>query len=212
MKKKPRLSESTVKAIIFDFGDVICFWDDKVWSDEYVTSQGLNPEELRNLMYEYMRHGGEGKYHSFQDFFDRHPHDSKIQGEIAARLYEMREKTATIDTGLVSLITNLKPHYKIGLLSNYTQGLEGFLVDRFHIHHLFDAVVSSYTIRIRKPAMDAYHYVARELSEQTEHCLFVDDKETNINGAREAGMQAIQFVGINDLVESLDQKFGIRAL
>ncbi len=206
----PTLTNSTkIKAIVFDFGDVICFWDDQIWSDEELRLRGINGEELRNLMYEYMRHGGEGKYHSFLDYYDTHQHGSNIERKVIAGLYEDREQTGKLDPKMVNLITKLKSRYKIGLLSNYTKGLEDFLINRFKIHHLFDAVVSSYTIRIRKPAIDAYHYVAKELSEQVEHCLFVDDKQKNVDVALEAGMEAILFSGFDDLVKEMEQQFGI---
>lgn len=197
-----------IKAIIFDFGDVICFWDEKIIGPDRATMHGLPPDSIRETIFEYQRHGGEGKYHSIQDFLDRSDHQTPVTRDLAHQVFQEWEESGAVDARIVRLIEQLKPHYKIGLLSNYTKGLEEALLDKYKIHQLFDAVASSYTIKIRKPQPDAYHQILKLLEVQASQALFVDDKERNVVAAEAIGMQGIIFTGFEDLVEKLEAFLG----
>ena len=55
----------------------------------------------------------------------------------------------------------------------------------------------------RKPDPAVYTYVLRELGVPAERCIFVDDREINCEAAREAGIAAIRFEGVEPLRSSL---------
>ena len=55
----------------------------------------------------------------------------------------------------------------------------------------------------RKPDPAVYTYVLRELGVPAEQCIFVDDREINCEAAREAGIAAIRFEGVEPLRSSL---------
>lgn len=204
---KERTKEG-IQALIFDFGDVMCFWDPSIMSEERAKSLGLPPESIRELFNEYYRQGGIGKYHSMLDFYDRGAPDTALSRAEANRLFTENEQSAHIDPHMIALLTRLKEWYKIGLLSNFPKGLEEYLIDRFHIHHLFDSVVSSYNIRQRKPVVDVYHFSAKDLGVTTEQCIFIDDREKNVRAAEEAGMKGIVFTGRKELEVELEKLLG----
>lgn len=98
-----------------------------------------------------------------------------------------------VDTTLMTFIRELKPRYKIGMLSNASDyHLATILTDEQL--GLFDEIVLSYQVGAVKPEAIMYQTVAAKLGVGPETCLFIDDQERYVTGAREAGMQSIQFV------------------
>ncbi len=55
----------------------------------------------------------------------------------------------------------------------------------------------------RKPDPEVYAYVLRELGIPAAECVFIDDRESNCEPAREAGITAIRFEGVGPLRVSL---------
>jgi FMN phosphatase YigB (HAD superfamily) len=85
---------------------------------------------------------------------------------------------------------NLKPHYKLGMLSNAgANWLERLFTPQQC--SLFDAVALSYETGYVKPDERAYQTIADRLGVVPEECIFVDDQERYCTAARQQGMQAI---------------------
>ena len=57
--------------------------------------------------------------------------------------------------------------------------------------------------QIRKPAREAFLGAARSLGRDPADCIFVDDREKNVLGARAAGMRAIHFTNAESLERDL---------
>lgn len=106
---------------------------------------------------------------------------------------------------LISYIENeLKPNYKIGLLSNSTSREQ--LDVRFsegRLDAIFDTVVSSGEIGYIKPQPEAYISTAAKLGVLPEECVMVDDVQEFCDGAAAVGMQAIHFTDTNQIANDL---------
>lgn len=88
--------------------------------------------------------------------------------------------------------SELKPKYRIGMLSNAGGNWLPELFSRDQLA-LFDAVNLSYEVGITKPDERAYQMIADELGVEPAECVFVDDQERHCSGASETGMQAIYY-------------------
>ena len=77
---------------------------------------------------------------------------------------------------------------RTGLVSN-SWGEQGY--DRTRFAELFDAVVISGEIGIRKPAPEIYTLAAERLGCEPARCVFVDDLAGNLKPAREIGMATV---------------------
>ncbi len=64
------------------------------------------------------------------------------------------------------------------------------------VDDLFDVVVDSCQVGMRKPNPAIYTYAAEQLGVAPERCVFLDDAEGNVAGAQAAGMRAI-LVGLD---------------
>lgn len=93
----------------------------------------------------------------------------------------------------------LKPHYKIGLLSNVAANWlnELFGADKLR---LFDEAVLSYQIGVLKPDPRAYEAIADRLGVLPNECIFIDDQPAFCEGAKAYGMEAIVYRDNKDLL------------
>ena len=89
---------------------------------------------------------------------------------------------------------------RTGLVSN-SWGEEGY--DRTRFGELFDVLVISGEIGIRKPAPEIYALAAERLGREPERCVFVDDLPGNLKPARAMGMATVLHRG--DAAATLDE-------
>jgi HAD superfamily hydrolase (TIGR01509 family) len=109
------------------------------------------------------------------------------------------------NTALFAYIeAELKPKYKIGMLSNASYNVLKHLFTPEQTA-LFDATVLSYEAGLVKPDPDMYNLAAERLGTDVEHCIVVDDQERHIEGARSAGMQAVLYTDVEALKQELAQ-------
>jgi putative hydrolase of the HAD superfamily len=90
------------------------------------------------------------------------------------------------------------------LLSNTNQPHVEWIRERYpEIFPLFDHLVLSNEVGIRKPDPAIYRHVESLSGETPERHVFIDDLPQHVEGARQAGWHAIQFRGVEDCVERL---------
>ncbi len=98
----------------------------------------------------------------------------------------------------------LKPHYKIGLLSN---AAADWLNDLFTPEQLglFDATALSCEIGFIKPDPITYIAIAELLGVDPQECVFIDDQERYCTGANEVGMASIIYKNFEQCKTDLEQ-------
>lgn len=129
---------------------------------------------------------------------------SRVTGESTIFLEDFINSEHRLNQELVERITQLKPAYKIGMLSNVGRGwLEDFFT-KYDIKSLFDAVVLSGEEGVTKPSPEIYQICADRLGVDTADCVMIDDIADNISGADAAGMKGILFENNTDCLAKLD--------
>jgi HAD superfamily hydrolase (TIGR01509 family) len=131
--------------------------------------------------------------------------------ELAARLcaiYDDPERQTPI-TDMIALFGELhRSGVALALLGNGPS--ESRPVMHAHLGDLMPAVVWLSGERgVGKPARAAYVGVADELGVDVSECVFIDDLATNVQGARDAGMHALQFAGDVQAVRDGLQELGL---
>ncbi|MBO9199514.1 MULTISPECIES: HAD family hydrolase [Niastella] len=101
----------------------------------------------------------------------------------------------------VEFLKKLKSKYRLYLFSNTNH------IHLLHFHkeyrevygtemdHLFEKAYYSHLIKHRKPDVTAYEYVINDSGVHAAETLFIDDALVNVEGAREAGLQALHLTG-----------------
>jgi len=106
---------------------------------------------------------------------------------------------------LMDFIENtLRPHYKIGLLSNISRGTMEEFFSRKEREQLFDAAALSSETGMIKPSPAAYVHICEQLGVDTSEAIMIDDNSNNCRGATLAGMHAIQYDGLIHLKRRLE--------
>jgi putative hydrolase of the HAD superfamily len=74
---------------------------------------------------------------------------------------------------------------------------------------MFDAIVISGEVGLRKPEPEIYRYAAGQLNLPPEECVFVDDLKHNVAGAQAIGMTGIHHTSYEDTRKELERLFGL---
>ncbi|GAA0458372.1 haloacid dehalogenase [Paractinoplanes deccanensis] len=83
---------------------------------------------------------------------------------------------------------------KVGLATNATDRLRGDL-EALGLTGELDVIVSSWEIKVHKPAPEYFTRACQIIGEQPKHVLFVDDDDRAVRGARAAGLSAYRWSG-----------------
>lgn len=82
--------------------------------------------------------------------------------------------------------------YRTALLTNISRSGETLWRSLFAVDELFDVVVDSSQVRLRKPDPAIFLLTCERLGLAPQECLFVDDLRCNVTAAADLGMTTIQ--------------------
>jgi len=129
-----------------------------------------------------------------------------LNGTVPAELEPFRYNPFAyeeLNQKMVALGRRLHQRYAIALLSNATPYLEALLAT-YGLEDVFDVVVNSARVGMRKPDVGIYQWTLDKMSMLAEQCLFVDDKERNTAVAEALGMKALVFRSAAHLERQLE--------
>jgi putative hydrolase of the HAD superfamily len=95
---------------------------------------------------------------------------------------------------------------RTGLVSN---SWGGHRYPRELMEELFDGVVISGELGVRKPDPEIYEAGAASIDLPAEACVFVDDLPFNLKPAREAGMATVHHVSADETIPQLEELLGV---
>jgi putative hydrolase of the HAD superfamily len=97
----------------------------------------------------------------------------------------VRDNFAEVD-GMRDLLLELRQReYRLACLSDHCREWWGYIESKFHLEQLFDRTYFSFTIGDTKKFPHIYHHILQDLKADPETVLFVDDRERNIQIARD---------------------------
>lgn len=96
---------------------------------------------------------------------------------------------------------------RTGLISN-SWGTRRY--DRPRLAELFDGVVISGEVGIRKPAPEIYQLGAQTVGLEAAACVFVDDLPLNLEPAAKLGMGTVHHVSSERTIEELERLLGVQ--
>ena len=184
-----------IKAIIFDFGNVICSFDNRIFIQRISKHSPYSEEQLFDMIYD------------MGEIVERYE-----TGEIGSKeFYERMKELCKLDMGIedfkeaftsifipipetIELIRRLKGRYKLGLLSNTNEWDHEFAIRIVEIYPLFDAVTTSYEVRAKKPDERIYLDCLEKLGLEAHECIFIDDIKEYAEKASSLGMVGHRYV------------------
>ena len=195
--------------IFFDLGNVLFLFEHQIAWQQMAQLCELDPEIVRDAVFrsplqlQYER-GAISSAEFYQQFCQQlevqpdYPQLMKAASDI------FRPAVETID-----VVKQLKREdYQLGLLSNtcaaHWEWIEGQAFS--WIKDCFETFVLSFQVHCLKPELEIYVVAAEQARRQAQDLLLIDDLEENVTAARNAGWDAIQFVGVEDLSEQLKKR------
>lgn len=183
-----------IKAVVFDCFGVLSSDGWLPFRDSYFGNKPLLLERAKAL-----NKSVDGGLTSYVDFIKQVALMAKIPVSDARQQIENNVSNTKLFNYILS---DLKPDYKIGMLSN---AAENWLSELFTPEQvaMFDAVGLSYEIGAIKPAPITYHTIAERLGAKTSECLLVDDQEKFCLGAEVVGMQALLYTSFEQFKKDI---------
>ena len=190
-----------IKALFFDAGDILYFRPNKDDNlNQYLSQHKLNPvEDIEQKIFDLrqLAFTGQMKRHAYYEavirlYGIRDP--DNIEQGIAA--ISLDDDTVAIVDGVPETIQELKKRgFILGIITDtampYSKKLTWF--DRHGFGDVWDTIVSSREIGVRKPAPSMYERALCQTGVQPGHAAFIGHKKSEIDGAKEMGMKTIAF-------------------
>ena len=98
--------------------------------------------------------------------------------------------------------------YRLGLLTNNVREWEARWRAMLPVDALFEVVVDSAFVGLRKPDPAIYRLTCERLGVAPERCVFVDDVEVNCTAAAELGMAAVLFRSSEQAIAEVREALG----
>lgn len=200
-----------IKAIIFDFGNVICAFDPRIFIRNIVHYSTLSVEAISERLKtgSDLFVGYETGAMTSQEFF------SVMCSRLALtiRQNEFVQVFSSIFSPIpttAALIRQLKGRYKIGLLSNTSEWHFEHTIALHETYPYFDTVTLSFRVGAMKPAEAIYGDALKKLNLPPESCVYIDDIKEYADMATHLGIHGIHFTSHEALIREL-QLLGVPA-
>lgn len=93
--------------------------------------------------------------------------------------------------------------YRMATLNNESEALNVYRIACFGLAGIFDVFLSSCWLGVGKPARRIYSLALALTQAQPDRSVFIDDREQNLEAARDAGMHTIRFTSAAGLRSDL---------
>jgi len=177
-----------IKAVILDYGEVLSH---QPTAEEWARMANVfevDPGRFRPL---WNRNRGD---------YDR--------GDLSLESYWSRlaeDAGVTLKPEQLKKLSQWDVEIKTGLLSNMPVDMIRYARQQFAWLKQFDHQTFSAEVRVIKPDAAIYQHSLDGLGVAPSEALFVDDRESNIDGARALGLSAIQFHSVAQLKDDLEK-------
>lgn len=95
--------------------------------------------------------------------------------------------------------------YLVGALNNEAREPNEYRFLKFGLRHLFRVALSSCYLGLRKPSPEIYKRAIDILGRPAGRILFIDDRQSNVDFAEDAGLKTILFTGESNLRRDLKE-------
>jgi putative hydrolase of the HAD superfamily len=193
--------------VISDVGKVIILFDNRIFFNkisEYCIYSGEEIADMVHLHFDLIRSFDAGSL-SPEEFFKKVVEILKADISLED-FYIIYNDIFSLNTPTLDTLKKLKSKYRLLLLSNTDIMRFGFIKKKFPELLIFDDYILSYEVGVNKPHPEIYKQTLKKAHAAPEECLFIDDREENIEAAKKFGIQTVHFVPGIDLEDELRKK------
>jgi len=186
---------SSIKAIIFDYGNVLLDWNPRNVYRRYFPNDSEAMERFLqevNFM-EWNAHQDKGR--SFTEGVDILSKQFPQYVDLIRAYHEhWVDSIGDAFTGTVEILKQLKQAgYSLYGFSNWSAETFPYAREKYDFFDLFDDMVISGAVGFVKPEPEIYRIILDKIGKPAKECLFIDDSLPNINQANTMGFATIHF-------------------
>jgi FMN phosphatase YigB (HAD superfamily) len=196
--------------LYFDMGNVLLSFSHERMCSQMAAVAGIDAETVRRILFDET-----SEVRSLQWRFERGELDTDAIYEAFCEAIGGRPERAALYTAASDMFGELPESVvlvrrlhaagnRLGILSNTNPVDFEFARERFSfLRECFELAVVSYEAREMKPHRAIYEHAARIAGAAPHEVLFTDDREENVVGAIEAGLDAVLFTSAANLADDL---------
>ena len=200
------------KAIIWDFGGVITSSPFEAFNN-FEKENDLPLDIIRNINSENPDKNAWAKFES--NIVSIEEFDELFYQEAKAKGYDVKGKeiikllSGSIRNNMVEFLKELKGTYKLGCITNNVKPLEKDIredsnaVASKEAMLLFDHIIESSKVGIRKPNPEIYKMSCNALNVNPSDCIYLDDLGINLKPARELGMTTVKVIDPEEAIKEV---------
>lgn len=197
--------QTTIRAVIFDFGNVLLEWSPRHVYRRYFP----NDEEAMERFFHEVNfmdwNAQQDKGRTFADgvaeLSGQFPHYAEL---IQAYHDNWEESIGDYFAGTVEIMKRLKKAgYLLYGLSNWSAETFPIAREKYDFFHLLDDIVISGEVGMIKPDPEIFEHLLERINTTAQECLFIDDAPANIEQAHKMGFATIHFQSPEQLEEEL---------
>jgi putative hydrolase of the HAD superfamily len=218
----------TIEAVLWDFGGVFTSSPFEAFN-RYERAKGLpdgfirkvnatNPHDNAWALFE------QSKLNA-QQFNDKFLAESTALGHPVPGADILPLLAGQVRPAMVEALRECKKHFKVGCITNNMASgarparraapMAGANAQAAGgassmIMPLFDAVIESSKVGVRKPDPRIYQMMCELIAVTPEKCVYLDDLGDNCKGAASLGMIAIKVVNVDDTLDQLEAATGLK--
>jgi len=198
-----------IQIIIFDLGNVLIHVDPRKTLPYFMKKLKKIPEEV---IYKYLYESSLLRDYE-KGYMDDRAFINGVRDQLQVRFSDRFFRKCW--NGILSpiqpvmdLIPVLCQQYQLMALSNSNKMHIDFCMKQFPVLSRFHDMILSYGVGFCKPEPEMFQIALERSKCPAEQVLFIDDLSENVAGAKKTGMQAVQFKGYHNLIQTL-AKFDI---
>ena len=194
-----------INNIVFDAGKVLVYFEPD-WLLDYLgydeeTRQVLKEKLFFDPIWEEADRGVLSKEELVQACIDQIP---DYEDEIRS-IYKNIGQTLEIMPYTMEWLKDLKERgHRLYLISNYGEELYEQTEHKLEFLPYMDGTIFSYQHKMIKPDLEIYRKLLEEYHLDASECVFIDDRQENIDAAKKMGYAGIRFLNYEQAKEDLD--------
>ena len=196
------------KAIIWDFGGVITSSPFDAFN-EFEEVNGLPKDIIRTINSENPDMNAWAQFESnsitINQFDDLFLKEAKTKGFDIKGRDIIKLLKGSIRENMVSFLRELESNFKLGCITNNVKPSSEENTDNEtkEAMSIFDHVIESSIVGIRKPNPEIYMMSCDALNVSPDQCIYLDDLGINLKPARELGMTTIKVIQPEDAIQEV---------
>ncbi|HEY1152517.1 MAG TPA: HAD-IA family hydrolase [Pseudolabrys sp.] len=206
-----------IEAVIFDFGGVITTSPFEAFA-RYEAERGLPADIIRRTNAQNHLENAWAKFERAE--IDLDAFDGQFAAESLALGAAVRGRdvlpllSGDLRPEMVAALQRIKARFKTGCITNNLPNnaigsASGRTLYVAEVMTLFDHVIESAKIGLRKPDPRIYRMMVERLGVDPQQCVYLDDLGVNLKPARDMGMTTIKVVSGEQAIADLESATGL---